>query len=73
MNPELVDGLTNALVWAWTQTLIYGPGLAVAVLCVAVSWARSKVRGWRERRRTIRHLEHFANHSANRSTRKEKP
>lgn len=66
MTPEILDGLTNAWVWAWSQTLIYGPGLAVAAGCVATSWACAKARDWRERRRSIRNLENFANHPANR-------
>lgn len=37
MTPDHIDGLINAWVWADEQVQIYGPGLAVAAGCVAVS------------------------------------
>lgn len=72
MTPESIDGLINAWVWADTQIRIYGPGLAVAAGCIAASWTWAKVRGWRERRRSLRHLETFANHPANHTRREDR-
>lgn len=72
MTREQADAITETGLWLHEQVIVYGPGLALAAAGITFSWACAKIRDRRERRRDLRHLEHFANHPANR-TRKETP
>lgn len=73
MTPEQIDTVTDGLIALTDAVDTYGPGLVVAT-AIATAWHTSR----RVRiRRSIRRLEHLANHPGARAAtdqpRKEKP
>lgn len=53
MTLEQYSAVIDAWVWIDTQIDMYGPGLALTAVCIAISWTCSKIRAWRERRRDL--------------------
>lgn len=52
MTPEQYSAVIDAWVWTDQQIHTYGPGLALAGICIAITRTYSKIRNWRERRAT---------------------
>lgn len=75
MTPEQIDTVANALIETHAAVDTFWPGLAVAASLWAATWTTRRITTAIRRRRTtprtIRQLENYANHPANRSPRKE--
>ncbi|MET9149996.1 hypothetical protein ABZX82_01755 [Streptomyces griseoflavus] len=54
MTLDHYAAIITAGAWIDQQIAMYGPGIALTAVLIAISWTCSKVRAWRERRRDAR-------------------
>ncbi|GGV36674.1 hypothetical protein GCM10010293_40060 [Streptomyces griseoflavus] len=54
MTLDHYAAIITAGAWIDQQIAMYGPGLALTAVLIAIAWTCSRIRSWRERRRDAR-------------------